>query len=80
MAEKFESNVARSEVYILIKDSDFLLSCVCDKIPCQFKKQQLFNSIPSTALRQTFYLGLHQIYNAMKINCQILNLNNPGNI
>ena len=36
MAEKFESNVARSEVYILVKDSDFLLSCVCDKIPCQF--------------------------------------------
>ena len=82
MAEKFESNVAGSEVCILIKDSDFLLSCVCDKIPFQFWQETttLFNSIPSTALRRTFYLGLHQIYNAMKINCQILNLNNPGNI
>ena len=59
----------------------FCLSCVCDKIPCFWQETTtLFNSIPSTALRHTFYLGLHQIYNAMKINCQILNLNNPGNI
>ena len=44
MAEKFESNVARSEVCILIKDSDFLLSCFVTRSHVSSdKKQQLFS-------------------------------------